>query len=89
MFTTQDYIHRDLDADLMVRRLRQHRDITTEQAKAKIECLKAERSDRIRNYKECEPVNREIGSLLLLIRDRELWSDYCFDECSHWVGNLQ
>ena len=88
MHTLENYSNRDLDANIMLKRLKSHRNVTTEQALASIDKLKESRTLAIRNYKDTREIDNALGSLQLLVSDRERWSDYCFDDCSHWAGTL-
>ena len=88
MHTTEYYSNRDVDAQLMVQRLKRHRNITTDYALEAIERLKMERTHAINNYKSTTVLDHELGELRLLVRDRELWNNYCCDDCSHWAGKL-
>jgi len=84
--TLQEYSNRDLDANLMLRRLTAYRNVSTSAAEARLECLREQRTVAVRNYKRVDALDREIGDLLLLIQNRKQWSDYCCDDVSHWVG---
>ena len=86
MHTTQNYPNRDLDANLMLRRLTAYRNISTSEAEARLEHLKEQRGDAIRNYKRVDTLDHQIGDLLLLIENRNQWSDFCCDDVSHWAG---
>jgi hypothetical protein len=88
MQTIQEYSNRDIDASLMLRRLTAYRNVTTEEAEERLSFLKEKRDDGIRNYKRVDTLDHEIGSLLLLIQNRNQWSDYCCDDVSHWVGAI-
>ncbi len=86
MHTTSHYSNRDLDASLMVRRLAAYRNVTTQQAKDEVQRLTQARTEEVNNYYDTRKTEYALGELQLLLRDRELWSDYCFDDCSHWVA---
>ncbi len=86
MHTTDYYLNRDLDAKIMSARLEWGREITTKQAIERVAELKERRADYIRNYKSVEQLERTIGYYQLLILDRQRWSSYCCDDCSHWAG---
>lgn len=88
MHTLQNYPNRDIDASLMLRRLTAYRNISTSEAEARLECLKDQRDDAIRNYKRSDSLDNQIGELLLLIQNRKQWSDYCCDDVSHWAGAM-
>ena len=89
MHTTDYYSNRDIDASIMTARLEWGREITTEQALERIAGLKEQRTEYIRLYKDVRALDCKIGSYLLLIHDRELWSSVgpC-DDCSDWAGAL-
>ena len=86
MHTVQEYSNRDLDASLMVERLKAYRNVTTSDAETRLEYLRNKRAERIRNYKRVDTLEHELGDLVLLIQNRKQWSDFCFDDVSHWAG---
>lgn len=88
MHTLDNYPNRNLDAQLMVSRLRQYQSITTDAAQSRLERLLPERASCIRNYKDIRSLDHEIGTLQLLLQDRERWSDFCCDDVSHWAGAI-
>ena len=89
MHTTEQYTNRDIDAHIMVCRLRGNVHITTAEAEEMLGKLDAAIKDCVRNYKDTRFLERDAGILRLLLRDRELWSTQgAFDDCSHWVSNM-
>ncbi len=87
MHTTENYTNREIDAEIMTRRLKWGRNITTQQALARIETLVAQKAEAIRNYKETRHIEHELGELRLLILHRDSWTEYC-DDCAHWAGEM-
>ena len=85
MHTLSHYQNKDIDAMLMTERLKWGRGISTPKAMEKITLLERQRHDKIRNYKDVRDLDLTLGNYLLLVRDRELWSSYCCDDCTHWI----
>ncbi len=88
MHTLAHYSNRDIDAQLMHARLVWGRKVTTAQAQERLARLIPERAELIRNYKDTRTIDNEIGTLQLLLQDRERWASYCCDDCAHWAGDL-
>ena len=88
MHTLDNYPNRDLDAKLMVDRLRRYRNVTTDQARERLESLSESISVGIRDYKDVAPLEHQKGELLCLLDNRARWSDYCCDDATHWAGAL-
>lgn len=89
MMTTAHYSNRDIDASLMVRRLRWGLGLTTAQAIEQLERQRERRSEAIRNYKDTRAIEHTLGELALLLGHREVWSEQGpFDDCSHWAGSV-
>ena len=89
MNNTEYYSNRDIDAVIMSRILKWGRDISTDEATMQINNLNDRIKDGIRNYKDVSHLERERGDYLLLLNYRAHWNEYCFDDCSHWVGKTQ
>lgn len=90
MLGTTYYSNRDIDAALMVRRLKWGLDITTEEATKQLEWHQERRSDEIRNYKDTRATERTLGELWLLLQHRKVWSEQGpFDDCSHWLESVE
>ena len=88
MHTIDNYPNRDIDAQLMVDRLRRYRNVTTDQARERLESLSESISVGIRDYKDVAPLEHQKGELLSLLDNRARWSDYCCDDATHWAGAL-
>ena len=90
MHTTDHYTNLDIDAHIMVCRLRGNVHLTTAEAEAMLKRTEAAIKDCVRNYKETRHLERDAGILRLLLNDRQTWSEQgAFDDCSHWVGNME
>lgn len=88
MHTLDNYANRDIDAKIMVDRLRRYRNMTTDQAREHLESLSELILEGIRNYKDVAPLEHQKGDLLRLLDNRARWSDYCCDDATHWAGAL-
>ena len=88
MHTLDNYPNRDIDAKIMVDRLRRYRNVTTDQARERLESLSQGISVGIHNYKDVAPLEHQKGELLCLLDDRARWSGYCCDDATHWAGSL-
>ena len=88
MLTLDNYPNRDVDATLMLERLRRHRATTTEDAKEQLRKLAAEVDSGVRDYRDVRSVEHLRGDLLCLIDHRETWSSFCCDDVTHWIGHL-
>ena len=86
MHTLDNYCNKNLDAKIMVDRLRKYRNVTTEQAREQLESLAESISAGIRNYRDVTHLRRQEGELLCLLDNRSRWSDYCCDDVAHWAG---
>jgi len=89
MHTLEEYVNRSIDATLMLRRIRWGTSVSTEKAREQLAEVEACITYGVSNYKDVSKLETKKGNLLLLIRDRELWSNIGpFDDCSHWVGQI-
>ena len=88
MNTTEFYRNQAIDAEIMSRTLQKGRDITTGEAVARIESLNELVKEGIRNYKDIRNLESERDLLLLLLKYRAHWNEYCFDDCSHWTTEI-
>jgi len=89
MHTLEEYVNRSIDATLMLRRIRWGTSVSTEKAREQLTEVEACITYGVSNYKDVSKLETKKGNLLLLIRDRELWSNIGpFDDCSHWVGQI-
>jgi hypothetical protein len=89
MHTLEEYVNRSIDATLMLRRIRWGASVSTEKAREQLAEVEACITYGVSNYKDVSKLETKKGNLLLLIRDRELWSNIGpFDDCSHWVGQI-
>ena len=86
MHTLDNYANRDIDAKIMVDRLRKYRSVTTDQAKEQLAGLVESISMGICNYKDVASLQRQEGELLSLLEYRACWSSYCCDDATHWAG---
>ena len=88
MHTLDNYKNKNIDAKLMVDRLRRYRNVTTDQARERLASLSESISVGIRDYKDVAPLEHQKGDLLCLLDNRERWSDHCCDDATHWVAAL-
>ena len=88
MLSTTYYVNRDVDCNIMSRRLRASYTLSTEDAKDQLCAYRKQRDSDLRNAKGVEQLDTRIGSLMMILHIREQWSqDGPFDDCTHWVAS--